>query len=145
MGMGLSVMTQALCIEDGLLPQGLTIQNAYTEICGGSKNVAIVLRNSMVYPQTLRKKIPVARVVAATWIPEPPMQTGVIEALDKTQGFQMPKLTVKQRQEKLFGELDLSRLKSWPLKLVDSTWSLLDEYHDIFSLEPNKPGCTHST
>ena len=28
MGMGLNVMTQALCVEDGLLPQGVTIQNA---------------------------------------------------------------------------------------------------------------------
>ena len=56
----------------------------------------------------------------------------------------MPKLTVKQRQEKLF-ELDLSRLESWPLKLADSTQSLLAEYHDIFFLEPSDLGCPHST
>ena len=57
----------------------------------------------------------------------------------------MPKLNVKQRQEKLFEELDLSGLKSWPPELVASTQSLLAEYHDVFSLEPNKLGCTHST
>ena len=90
-------MTQTLHVEDGSLPQGLMIQNAYTEMCHGSKNVAIVVRNSMAYPQTLRKKIPVVRVVAATQVPEPPMWTGMIEALDEAQGLQMLKLPVKQK------------------------------------------------
>ena len=107
--------------------------------------VVIVVKNSIAYPQTLRKKIPVARVVAATWVPEPPMQTGMIEALDEAQGLQMPKLTMKQRQEKMFKELDLSGMGSWPPELVDSIWSLLGEYHDVFSLGPSEFGCTHST
>ena len=58
---------------------------------------------------------------------------------------QMPKLTMKQRQEKLFEELDLSGLESWPPELVASVQSLLVEYHNIFSLEPSELGCTHST
>ena len=45
-------MTQALCVEDGSLPQGLMVQNTYTELCSSSKNVAVVVRNSMAYPQT---------------------------------------------------------------------------------------------
>ena len=57
-GMGFNVMTQALHVEDGLLPQGLTIQNAYTVMHGGSKNVAIVVSNSMAYPQTLEEENP---------------------------------------------------------------------------------------
>ena len=36
-GEGINVMTQALHIEDGSLPQGLMVQNAYMELCGGSK------------------------------------------------------------------------------------------------------------
>ena len=40
-------MTQALCTAtDGSLPQGLTVQNAYMELCSGSKNVTVVVRNS---------------------------------------------------------------------------------------------------
>ena len=62
-GVRLNVMTQALCAEDGSLPQGLMIQNAYTEMHTDSKNATIIVRNSTVYPQTLRKKMPVARVV----------------------------------------------------------------------------------
>ena len=86
-----------------------------------------------------------ARAVVATWVPEPQMQPRTIEALDKAHGIQTPKLTMKQRQEKLFEKLDLSGLESWPPELADSTWSLLVEYHDIFSLEPSELGCTHST
>ena len=144
-GVRLNVMTQALHAEDWSLHQGLTIQNTYTELCNDSKSVTMVVRNSISYPQTLRKKTPVVRPVEATWVPEPPMQTSVMELLDEAQGLQTPKLTIKQRQEKLFEELDLSGLESWSPELADSAQSLLAEYHDVFSLEPSKLGCTHST
>ena len=68
-----------------------------------------------------------------------------MEVSEEAHGPRVPRLTVKQRQEKLFEELDLSGLESWPPKLAASTQSLLAEYHDIFSLEPSKLGCTHST
>ena len=35
-------MTQSLHMEDGSLPQGLMVQNIYTELCSGSKNVTVV-------------------------------------------------------------------------------------------------------
>ena len=53
MGECINVMTQALLTKDGSLPQGLTIQNAYTELRKGSKNAVVVIRNSTAYPQTL--------------------------------------------------------------------------------------------
>ena len=66
-----------------------------------------------------------------------------METLDEAQGLQTPKLSVKQRQEKLFKELDLTGLESWPPKLAYSTQSLLAEYHSVFAFA--KLGCTHST
>ena len=39
------------------------VQNAYTELRKGSKIVIVVVRNSMAYPQTLKKKTLVARAV----------------------------------------------------------------------------------
>ena len=99
----------------------------------------------MAYPQTLRKKIPVARVVAANWMPKPQMQSGMIDALDEAQGIQTQKLTTEERQEKLFEELDMSSLGFWLPELADSTHSHLAEYHDIFSLESCELSCTHST
>ena len=58
-GERISVMTQVLQAEDGSLPQGLTMQNAYTELKTGSKNAAVVVRNSTAYPQAIKKKTPV--------------------------------------------------------------------------------------
>ena len=128
-GEGINMMIQALYAEDG------TVQNTYTELCDGSKNVTVVVRNSMVYLQTQRTKSLVARAVTVTWVPEPPMQTSVMGALDEAQDLHMPRLTIKQKQEKLLEELDLSVLESWP-----PIW-----YHDIFSLDPSELSCTHST
>ena len=144
-GDGINVMTQALCVEDRSLPQGLMVQNAYTELHSGSKNVVVVVRNSMAYPQILRKKTPMARAVTVTWILELPLQVSLTEASEENHDHQMPKLTVKQRQEKLFEELDLCGLESWPPELVAKLWSLLAEYHNIFSLDPSERSCTHST
>ena len=67
MGECINIMTQALQTEDGSLPQGLTVQNAYTELRQGSKNSVMMVRNSMAYPQTLQKRTPVAMIM----VPKP--------------------------------------------------------------------------
>ena len=144
-GEGINVMTQALSTEDGSLPQSLMVQNVYMRLCSSSKDIIVVVRNSMAYLQTLRKKTSVARAVEVTQIPEFPVQTSLMKASAENCGHQMPRLNMKQQQEKLFEELDLSGLESWPPELVASTQSLLAEYHDVFSLEPSELGCTHST
>ena len=75
----INVMAQALQTGDGSLPQGLTVQNTYTELRQGSKKVVMMVRNSMAYPQTLQKKAPVARAVTATPVPKPPMEAQLQE------------------------------------------------------------------
>ena len=55
-GEHINVMTQALQTKDGSLLQGLTMQDVYTELRKGSKNTVMVVRKSMAYPQTLKKK-----------------------------------------------------------------------------------------
>ena len=141
----ITIMVQALWTEDGSLLQGLTIQNTYTELRQGSKKAVTVVRNSTAYPQTLQKKIPVARAVAMLPVPEPPMETQLQEGGDEPQDPHIPKLNVRQRHGKLFDELDLSGLDSWPPELADATCQLLAEYQDMFSLDPTELGCTHST
>ena len=86
-----------------------------------------------------------ARAVVAIAVPEPPPETRVWEGEDGPQNPHTPKLTVRQRQGKLFEELDLSGLNSWHLELADAACQLLAEYHNVFSLEPVELGCTHST
>ena len=94
----INVMTQAPWTEDGALPQGLTIQNAYTELQKGSKYIVIVVRNSTAYPQMLQKKALVVRAVAATMVPETPPEIRVQEGEDRPQGSHPPNLTTRQRQ-----------------------------------------------
>ena len=94
MGEHINVMTQVMQTEDGSLPQGLTVQNAYTKLRKGSKNVVMVVRNSMAYPQTLKKKTPVARAVATTVVLEPLVEVRLLEEKNKPQSPQPPKLTI---------------------------------------------------
>ena len=53
----INIKTQALWTKDGSLPQGLTFQNSYTELQKGSKNVVMVVRNSMAYPKCSERKL----------------------------------------------------------------------------------------
>ena len=59
------------------------------------------------------------------------------------------KLSMQQRQEFLLAALKkdggLDRLKEWPPELAKKAVALLLEFHHIFSLEPNKIGCTDAT
>ena len=132
-------------MEDSSLLQGLTIQNTYTELRQGSKKAVMVVRNSMAYPHTLQKKMPVARAVAALLVPEPPKEAQLQEEGDEPQEHYAPKLTAGQRHGKLFDKLDLSELDSWPPKLANANHWLLAKYHDMFLLDPTELGCTHST
>ena len=141
----INVMVQALWTEDGSLPQGLTVQNTYTKLRQGSKKAVMVVRNSMAYLQTLQKKTPVARAVAALPVPEPPEEVQLQEGGNEPQSPHTPRLTVRQRHGKLFDELDLSGLDSWAPELADAACWLLAKYHDVFSLDPAELGCTHST
>ena len=105
----------------------------------------MVVRNSTAYSQTLWKKTPVGRVVAALPVPKPPMKVQLQEGDDELQGPHTPRLTVRQRRGKLFDELDLSGLDSWAPKLADAACQLLAKYHDVFSLDPTELSCIHST
>ena len=73
----INVMTQVVWTKDSSLPQGLTLQNAYTEYWRDSKYIGMVVRNSMDYPQMLQKEAPVARAVAVTVLPETPLEIRV--------------------------------------------------------------------
>ena len=144
LGEHLNVMVQALHAEDGTLPPGLTMQNMYTELRKGSKKVVVVVQNNTAYPQTLRKKTSVARVMAVQPVPKTP-KPGSLQVQDEVCNPQTPKLTIRQRHGRLFVELDLSGLDLWAPELADKACWLLAEYYNIFLLDLAELGCTHST
>ena len=78
-------------------------------------------------------------------IPELPVLSRLTRVLEGNPGHQAPKLTMKEWQEKVFEELDLSGLEAWLPELVVAAQTLLAEYQDIFSLQPSELGFTHST
>ena len=143
-GVRLNVMSQPCMLRKGHCPK-VWWYRMPTRRCTIAAEVAIVVRNGMAYPQTQKKKIPVVRVVVAIQVPEAQMWPGTIDVLGEVQGIQTPRMTMEQRQEKLFEKLGLSSLGPWPPELADSAHSLLTEYHDIFSLESCKLSCTHLT
>ena len=53
MGELINVMVQALQTQDGSLPQGITVQNTYTELRKGSKKAVMVVQTNTAYSQTL--------------------------------------------------------------------------------------------
>ena len=80
-GEHINIMVQALQMQDGSLPQGLTVQNMYTNLRKGSKKAVMVVRNNTTYSQTLQKKTPVARAVAASPVPKPPEGEKLLEGV----------------------------------------------------------------
>ena len=86
-----------------------------------------------------------ARAVPVTVVLETPPEIRVHKGEDGPQDPHPPSLTTRQRQGKLFEELDLSRLNLWPLELAEAACWLLAKYHDVFLQEPMELGCTHST
>ena len=145
MGECLNVMVQALYNWDDTLPPGLTMQNTYTELRKGSKKMVVVVQNHTAYPQTLRKKAPVARAIPVQLLMEAPQPGSQPVPDEECSDLPAPKLTIKQRHGKLFDELDLSGLDLWAPELADKACQLLVEYHNVFSLDLTELGCTHST
>ena len=145
LGEHLNIMVQALYTQDGTLLPGLTVQNTYTELRRGSKKAVVVVGNNTAYPQTLRKKGPVARAISMLPVPEPPEPENLQVEDDTSSDLHTPKLMIRQRCGKLFDELDISGLDSWAPELVEGACWLLAEYHEVFSLDPTELGCTHST
>ena len=145
LGEHLNIMVQALYVQDGTLPPGLTMQNMYTELRKGSKKAVVVVWNHTTYPQTLWKKTPVARAIPVQLLPKTPKPGSLPVPDEVCPDPQTPKLMIRQRHGKLFDELDLSGLDSWAPELADKAHQLLAEYHDVFSLDPMELGCTHST
>ena len=94
----------------------------------------MVVRNNTAYSQTLQKKTLVAKAVAGLPVPKPPEEVQLLEGADEPQNSHIPRLTIRQRQSKMFNELDwvawtpgtpswqMLPTGSWPNPTVCSHW-----------------------
>ena len=77
-------------------------------------------------------------------MPKTSLCPGTLEALDQEQGITRKPLTRAERQVKVLNELNLETLDEWPEGLVQCARDLIQEYHDVFSLDKNELGCTNT-
>ena len=109
--------------------------------------MTIQLYNTKDHTIILKKGTAVARMVAATEVPEMVVEDGAAGAL-QTQRWAKEghvKLTIKERRKILFKKLELSVLKSWTEENKERALNLLAKYHDIFMFEDGEMGCTEAT
>ena len=138
-GYRMNVMTHGLEKRSPLLPLGIDVQSAYATLAMGSNRVAVVLRNNTRDWIEIGKGTPVTRMVAANQVPH------VIDTISAERPKEQPTLTEAERQVLLLDKLDLSGLEAWPTDQAEKARSLLQEYHDIFSLEKHDMGHTNVT
>ena len=107
-------MTQSLKGGDGPhLPHGLNVVNMYTKVISGNKQVAVVVQNLMAVPITITKGVKNCSRLAANVVSPVEVAPRTLEKLDEMQGIQQIKMSVEQRREMLFQQLDLSGLDGW--------------------------------
>ena len=137
-GYRMNVMTHGLEKRSPLLPLGIDVQSAYATLSTGSNRVAVVLWNNTRDWLEIRKGTPVARMVASNQVPR------VIDNISAEGPREQPTLTEVERQVLLLDKLDLSGLEVWPTEQAEKAHGLLQEYHDIFSLEKHDMGHTNA-
>ena len=148
MGYRLNIVTQAPYVEDRAnLPVGVYVVPTYSELRDGSWSVAIVLHNLTGKPVHLLAGRVIAWVLTANVIPEGKPTPELIKKLDEQDPESAPpKLSIEERQQLLMQLLKqegrLDELAQWTPELTRKFEQMLMEYHDIFSLDKNKIGCT---
>ena len=138
-GYRMNVMTHGLEKRLPLLPLRIGIQNAYATLAMGSNRVTVVLRNNTQDWIEIGKGTPVARMVVANQVPR------VIDTISAERPKEQPTLTEAEQQVLLLDKLDLSGLEAWPTEQAEKACGLLQEYHNIFSLEKHDMGHTNMT
>ena len=132
-------MTHGLEKRSPLLPLGIDVQSAYATLSMGSNRVAVVLRNNTRDWIEIGKGTPVTRMVAANQVPH------VVDTISAERSKEQPTLTEAEQQALLLDKLDLSGLEAWPMEQAEKAHGLLQEYHNIFSLEKHDMGHTNAT
>ena len=92
---------------------------------------------------TIHKGEKIVWVQTTSKMPKQSLCPGTLEALDEEQGITRKPLTRAERQAKVLKELNLEALDEWPEELAQCAWDLIQEYHDVFSLDKNELGCTN--
>ena len=122
------------------LPPGLHVLHAYTHLKNSSSKVSFMVRNMSDGHIFLKKGVLVAQAVSASLVP-PTEFSLEMEATLGTEARPEP-MSVVVRQEKLLKKLNPDGLAHWSSRNAAVVRELVLAYHDVFTLESNKLGCT---
>ena len=140
--------------KNSKLPPGVHIEDTYHVLNPCTDHLIALVRNDSGDYVTLKKGKPLASVALANEEPVTVLKRDMIDAIDMERGIPnvrvntaqtQPKLSEEERKKKLMDTLDLSGLKKWNRKSIKKAKALLQEFQDIFSLEPLEIGETHLT
>ena len=141
-GYRMNAMVTAPKEGEGTCIYGLQVVNTYVEIRNGSHVVPFVVRNTTDKDIVVSRGSKISKVVAANYVPAPTILAESVEEMDLPKDLDENKLSIPDRKSKLLKELKLEGLNSWPVEKAAAAKELLEEYHDIFALEPFELGCT---
>ena len=146
-GTSMNVMMEPLHWIDQALPWGLHVCPSYGTYSCGSQRKTVQLYNTKDHAIIIEKGTAVARMVATNEVPEMVVANGAVGALQTWRWAKegQAKLTVGERRKILFKKLALLGLKSWTEENKERALNLLAEYHDIFTLEDGRMGCTEAS
>ena len=112
----------------------------YTMLKMGSNNVSMVMQNMSDSPIYLKKGVQIAHIVSAMLV----YPAELLLEMEATLGTeaQQELMSVSMHQEKFLEKLNLDGLSNWSPRNVVTTRELILAFHDIFTLNNNKLGCT---
>ena len=118
-------------------PSWVTIP-AYAEYKSGSSRVAVAVQNISKAVVVIAKGQQVAKVIAANQVPNMLAPKYVEKHVNLVVGE-----TVKQeRVKKLQEQLDFNGAQSWTTDQKSRIHKTLEDFHDVFALNPMELGCT---
>ena len=151
-GQGVHVTTEPI---DGDVGHPWELVAGYTLMDAKSTRVDCQLRNKTSREVVISKKTILGKVAAANIVPPMVASPESLRRENSSSSLpnqmerwgyhaveETPKLSVPERKERVIKELDLSGIEDCHEETQQEIKTLLQEYHDIFALDPNELGHT---
>ena len=138
------VLIHSLLNGSSKLPLGVEVKDTYTRMPQGKGTISVVVQNMTPNPIFVPKNTMLTRLTEAQIMPRPNISDKVLkklEEIDTQEGTRPLTLSRPERVQKLMEELDLHVLDQRDAEERRQAMELIEEYQDIFALEPGEIGC----
>ena len=133
---GINVMTQALCAEDGSLPRAWWYRTLIQSCTGAAGMLLWWWEIVQHVPRLFEEEDPSGKSSCSHMGTRAPCADWFDRGVRRSPLSSNAKADCEARAREIVRGVRSDGLESWPPELAASTWSLLADYHDIFSLDP---------